>query len=1011
MSFTLTQSRTIPEINATGKLFIHDKTGARVLSIVNNDENKVFGITFRTPPADSTGIAHIMEHSVLCGSRKYPVKEPFVEILKGSLQTFVNAFTFPDKTCYPLASQNLKDFYNLVDVYLDAVFYPLIPEQTLAQEGWHYEIDAPEAPLTLKGVVFNEMKGAYSSPDDLLGDKSRASLFPGHTYGLDSGGDPLAIPDLTYAAFKTFHETYYHPSNAYIYFYGDDPEAERLSILDTWLKDFDKKAVDSAIPLQPKFEAPKKLTYPYDSGDSADAKAYLTLNWLLPPSVDLQTTLSLSLLTHILLATPASPLKKALIESGLGEDITGGFEEQLRQTTFSAGLKGVQPENLDQVEKLILETLASLAREGLDPETVAASLNTVEFALRERNTGRFPRGLALMLGALTTWLYDGDPLEALAFEAPLAAIKDALRAPRYFENLIQKHLLDNPHRTTVTLIPDPAEGQRRAALETERLEKIKSALNADEIQEIITQAAELKRRQETPDSPEALATIPALKLSDIDKAIRTIPIQMVGNEGRAADAPSAYRDPGSIVSTPALASGASVRAEEHRPTQPTSMLHTPPILHHDLFTNNILYLDLGFDLHALPQELLPYAGLFGRLLLEMGTEKDDFVKLTQRIGRDTGGLRAASLTSARYGESGSAAWLFLRGKAVASSPAALLKILKEILLTARFDNRERFKQIVLEEKSGLEAGLVPGGHGVVNRRLRAHFNEADWIAEQIGGITQLIFLREVADLLEKDWSAVLAKLEAVRAALIHQGNLLANVTLDAANWQVFEPQLEAFLDELRAADPKLEVKLPAWSFPAAARSEGLTIPAQVNFVGKGADLYKLGYQLHGSVQVINNYLGTTWLWEKIRVQGGAYGGFSAFDQHSGVYTFLSYRDPNLLASLDNYDATAGFLRALELSDEELTKAIIGTIGDLDAYQLPDAKGWTSLTRALLGLTDARRQQFRDEVLGTTLKDFKAFGETLAEAAKHGEIVVLGSAEAIEKANQERAGLLEVKKVL
>jgi Zn-dependent M16 (insulinase) family peptidase len=440
-------------------------------------------------------------------------------------------------------------------------------------------------------------------------------------------------------------------------------------------------------------------------------------------------------------------------------------------------------------------------------------------------------------------------------------------------------------------------------------------------------------------------------------------------------------------------------------------LQAPPVLYHDLFTNNIVYLDLGFDLHALPQDLLPFAGLFGRLLLEMGTEKDDFVRLTQRIGRDTGGIHASAFTSARYGETGSAAYLFLRGKAVASTASALLDLLQDILLTARLDHRERFKQIVLEEKSGLEAGLIPGGHAVVNRRLRARFNEADWISEQMGGLSQLFFLRELAETLETDWAAVLQKLEAVRAALIRPGNMLANVTLDAANWGTFQPQLEAFLEALKPADAKLKVELPSWDLPAAMHNEGLTIPAQVNYVGKGANLYKLGYQLHGSVQVINNYLGTTWLWEKIRVQGGAYGGFSLFDLHSGVFTYVSYRDPNLLASLDNYDGTAGFLRSLDLSDEELTKSIIGTIGDLDSYQLPDAKGWTAMTRSLTGMNDVRRQQFRDEVLGTTAKDFRAFGEILAEVGQQGEIVVLGSAEAIEKANTERAGLLEVKKIL
>lgn len=966
MSFTLQQEKTIPEINSHARLYVHDQTGARLLSLTNDDENKCFGISFRTPPADSSGIAHIMEHSVLCGSRKYPVKEPFVELIKGSLNTFLNAFTFPDKTCYPVASQNLKDFYNLIDVYLDAVFYPLIPEHTLGQEGWHYEIDSPKAPLTFKGVVFNEMKGAYSSPDDLLGDRSRHSLFPDNTYHYDSGGDPLAIPDLTYAAFKEFHDNYYHPSNAYIYFYGDDPEDERLRILESWLKDFERKPVDSSIPLQARFNAPQKLTYPYDSGDSADAKGLITLNWLLPEATDLQSTLDLSLLSHILLATPASPLKKALTESGLGEDVTGGYEEQLRQTMFTAGMKGVQPEKLDQVETLVLETLTHLANDGLDPDTVAASLNTVEFRLRELNTGQFPRGLALMLNALSCWLYDGNPLDALAYESPLAALKERLKSGRYFETLIKRHLLENPHRTTVQLLPDPQEGKRRETVETERLAKAKAAMSPTQLEEIIAAAAELKERQETPDSPEALATLPALNLSDLDREIRTIPLEVLRGS------------------------------------------QTPAVLYHALATNNIVYLDLGFDLHSLPQELLPYAGLFGRLLLEMGTQKEDFVKLTQRIGRDTGGIRSSSLNSSLRGAEGSASWFFLRGKAVVSQSAALLGILGDILLTAQLDNPERLKQIALERKAGLEAGLVPGGSGVVNQRLRARFNEADWIAEQMHGLEHLFFLRGLAETIERDWPSVLEKLEALRRLLVNRSAMIANVTLDAANWKAFQPQLESFLASLPtvAATPSVFVRESV-----RKSAEGLTIPAQVNYVGKGANLYKLGYKLNGSVQVINKTLQTTWLWEKIRVQGGAYGGHSGFDSHSGVYTFTSYRDPNLLASLDIYDATAGHLRSLDLSEAELTKAIIGTIGDLDAYQLPDAKGWLSLTRHLIGYTDAQRQQFRDEVLGTTARDYKAFGEVLAEMAKHGEIVVLGSADAIQKANQERGEFLEVKKVL
>jgi Zn-dependent M16 (insulinase) family peptidase len=965
MSFTLLQEKHIPEINALVRLYEHTKTSARLISVLNDDENKVFGISFRTPPATSNGIAHIMEHSVLCGSRKYPVKEPFVELSKSSLNTFLNAMTYPDKTCYPVASQNLQDLYNLADVYLDAVFYPLISEQTLMQEGWHYELENPEAPLTFKGVVFNEMKGNYSSPDGLLGEYSQGSIFPDTQYGLDSGGDPAVIPDLTYAEFKAFHENYYHPSNAYIWFYGDDPEERRLQFLEDWLNDFERRDPRSGLALQPRFDAPRHLTHVYDAADTENPKSYITVNWLLPEAGHADT-LGLSVLAHILTATPASPLRKALMDSGLGEDMAGaGFEESLKQMYFGTGMKGVAAENLDKVEALILETLQRLATEGIDPGTVAASVNTIEFRLREQNTGRFPRGLWLMLTALSTWLYDGDPFEALAFEDSLQEIKrNTHHASRYFEGLIETHLLHNPHRATVHLLPDPEAGQRRQAAEETRLAAAKAAMTSADLARVIETAADLERRQETPDSPESLATIPSLSLADIEKTIKTIPISV-------------------------------------------QKAGVTPVLYHDLFTNGIAYLDLGFDLHQVPTELLPFIGLFGRALLEMGTQTQDFVQLTQRIGQNTGGIRSGTLTATIRESTDSALYFFLRGKAVAAQTGELLAILKDVLLTANLDNRQRFQQIVLEEKARAEAGLIPGGHGVVNRRLRARFCEADWVAEQINGLENLFFLRKLADEVEHDWPAVLARLETLRHALIQRSAALANVTLDAANWQTFEPQLTDFLSHI----PTHHATRNTFSAQAPAAHEGLTIPAQVNYVGKGANLYALGYEPHGSVHVVNNYLNSTFLWEKVRVQGGAYGGFSVFDQTSGTFTYLSYRDPNLLATLDNYDNVPRFLRDLELSESELTKTIIGVIGELDAYLLPDAKGYTSMVRHLTHYTDAERQKIRDEVLSASVKDFKQFAEILAALAEKGEIVVLGSADAIAKANEAHNGLLEVKKVL
>lgn len=957
MPFTLVQEQTIPEIASTARLYRHTQTGARFLSLTNTDENKVFAVTFRTPPATSNGIAHIMEHSVLCGSRKYPAKDPFIELAKGSLSTFLNAFTYPDKTCYPVASANLQDLYNLADVYLDAVFYPLIPEHTLQQEGWRYEVETAEdgtPRLVYQGIVFNEMKGNYSSPDSLINyEYSQRSLFPNHTYGLDSGGDPAVIPSLTYQEFTDFHRQYYHPSNAYFYWYGDDDETKRLEYLDQWLDAFTPIDPASQIPLLPQWDSPRRFVYTYDSGETPDPKAYLTLNWLLPQAGH-RDTLGLSILSHILTATPASPLRKAIMDSGLGEDLAGaGFEEGLRQMFYSTGIKGVAPQNLAAAEELILNTLQNLAQTGFDPETVAASLNTVEFRLREQNTGRFPRGLSLMLQALSLWLYDLNPLEALAFEQPLNEIKRKLEAGEaYFENLIRTHLLNNPHRSTVHLLPDPEEGARRAADEAARLQQIQATLTPEALQAIATAAEELKQRQNTPDTPETLASIPSLKLSDLDPHAKSIPL-----------------------------------AQE--------TLAETPLFFHDLATNGIVYFDLGLNLRALPATLLPYAGILGRVLLQMGTRTQNFVQLTQRIGKSTGGIAPTLFTAQHVDGQNSAQWLFLRGKAIANQTPDLLDILADVLLTVDLNQPERFKQILLEEKARLEAGLIPAGHQVVNRRLRARLSTADWVAEQTSGIDYLFFVRDLLSRIDSQWDALHQQLQDVLQTLVNRSGMLVNLTVDAATFETLQTPIESFLQKL----PQTALTQPAWATPAPAAPEGLTIPSQVNYVAKGANLYAHGYTLHGSALVIRNYLGTTYLWDKVRIQGGAYGGMSSFDPLSGIYSFISYRDPNLLATLGVYDKTPEFLRNLTLSEAELHKAIIGTIGEFDTYLLPDAKGYTSLTRFLTGYDDARREQVRQQVLQTQPADFHAFADALQQVTQHGLVVVLGASETLQKANQ------------
>ncbi|MDR3476109.1 MAG: insulinase family protein [Devosia sp.] len=967
-AFELTRDETIAEVNSRARLYRHIKTGAEVLTLSNDDENKVFGITFKTPPEDSTGVAHILEHSVLCGSRKYPVKEPFVELLKGSLHTFLNAMTFPDKTVYPVASQNLKDFYNLVDVYLDAVLFPLISENTFRQEGWHYELDATQGPLTYKGVVFNEMKGAYSSPAAVLGKTVQQTLYPDTTYGVNSGGDPAKIPDLTYDYFKNFHHRFYHPSNARIVFYGDDPEAQRLEKLEEFLGQFERLPVDAAVGLQPRFAAPKEIAGTYAAGkEEADKpnSAMVSVNWMLDPITDQQAAIVFSLLDFSLVGTSASPLRKALTDSGLGEGLTSsGIADDYRQPMFSVGLRGIEEQNAPKVEALVLATLERLAREGIDDKTVAAALNTLEFQLRENNTGSFPRGIALIFRSMRTWLHGGDPLDPLYFETALAEVKARFATgEKVLENLIRTALLANTHRTTVLLRADPTQGERENAEERARLEAARTQMDEAAIAGVIETAATLKALQEASDPPEQLAKIPTLHLADLPRQNKLTPIE-------------------------------------------ESAMGETRVLFHDLKTSGVIYLDLAFDIHGLDPELLPYFPIFSRALTQTGTAREDFVALSQRIGRSTGGIGAARHISGTYRPGETAAYLLVRGKVVPDQVDELLAILGDILLTPRLDNKERIRQMVLEEKAGFESRLSGMGNSLMAMRVRAGFHEADWVAEQLSGVSYLFFLRQLAAEIDADWPAVEARLEAIRRLVVNRAALVANITTDRAAWERFAPRLASFLDGLPSA-PKL---FTPWPVGAADAAEGLTIPAQINFVAKGANIMQLGYKPSGATAVAMTYLNTSYLWDKVRVQGGAYGAGSGFTELTGSFVFTSYRDPNLLQTLDTYDHASAFLgNGIEAA--ELTRSIIGVIGRMDAYQLPDAKGYSSMVQTLIGETPEHRQRRRDEVLGATSQDFKVLSEVLAEAAKVGRVAVLGSETAIKAANDERGGFLKVTRVL
>lgn len=952
--FILLEEHTISELSSVARLWLHEKSGARLLSFINNDENKVFGVSFRTPPADSTGVAHILEHSVLCGSEKFPVKEPFVELLKGSLQTFLNAFTYPDKTCYPVASANVKDFRNLTDVYLDAVFFPVISEKIFQQEGWHVEAESPEGPFSYKGVVYNEMKGAFSSPESVLGRYCLHSLFPDTVYGLESGGDPAFIPDLTYQAFKDFHKTYYHPSNGRFFFWGDDPEEERLEQLGAVLDRFSLLDVStSSIALQPKIGTPRSLTVPFVSG--GEEKGMVVVNWLGPDVMDVESTLAFKMLDHILLGMPASPLRRALIESGLGEDLAGqGLEAELRQLTFDAGLKGVEPKNISAVEQLIADTLTTVVREGISSDAIEAAVNSVEFALRENNTGRFPVGLAVMLSSLTTWLHDGDPLAPLCFEKPLASIKAKIASgEKYFEELVDTWLIKNSHRVTVSLLPDTELEGKQKEEEQKRLDRFVAQFGESEKVSLVEETKDLLAWQGTPDSLDALATIPRLGKEDLPLENTSIPF-------------SAYAQ------------------------------NEIPGFFHGLPTGGIIYVETSFDLSCVQEDSIPLLPLFGRALMEMGTAKRDFVALNMAIASKTGGMDADSLFVSPLDSKQPEARFVVEGKVTLDKLQDLFGLLQEIITSCHFDDQEHFLQMVLEEKARAEHSLVPSGHMVAATRLRSMFSIAGSLSEMTSGVSQLFYLRTLAERVQNNWSGVLEELLALKKTIFTQKGALYNITALPEQ----KNDIVSFARDLLQSLP-LGHDLPSatWHQKAEQQAEGLLLPAQVNYVGKGINLFDTGYRWHGSAMVILKYLRTGYLWEKVRVQGGAYGCVCGLERSNGSFYMVSYRDPAVMPTLNVYDHTAQSLQKSSIGKSELEAAIVGAVGELDSYLLPDAKGHTWYLRHLMHDTEALRQQLREEVLGTTEQHFKEFGAALEAFTSKGRIVSLGGSAVKEAATE------------
>lgn len=944
--FILKEENKLKEINSLGRLFIHEKSGARLYNIENDDDNKVFSIAFRTPPSDNTGIPHIIEHSVLCGSAKFPLKEPFVELAKGSLNTFLNALTFADKTMYPVASKNEKDFYNLMDVYLDAVFNPNIYkyEEIFMQEGWHYELDNPNDNLTYKGVVYNEMKGAYSSPETILYHRIMQSLFPDSIYKNESGGAPESIPDLTYKEFLEFHKKYYHPSNSYIYLYGNGDILEQLDYLNSnYLKNYNLSSIDSEIQSQKPLGKLHEIKDIYSISPNEDDvnKTYMSLNFVCGESLDSESYLALDILEHFLLETPAAPLKTALLRNNIGKDVFGSYDGGIKQPVFSIIVKNSNENKKDDFKNLVFDTLKSIVNDGIDKKLIEGSINYKEFRLREADYNGMPKGLIYNMRVLDSWLYGGEPQRYLEYEDALTKIKTALTTD-YFEKLIQEYLLNSNHSSIVALNPKKGLSiENEKSLEQELTEK-KTALTKEEIQVIISNTKKLKERQSTRDSEEDLQSIPLLSLDDIDKKSELLP-----------------------------------RIEKE--------LISKKILFHPLFTNKIAYLNFYFDITTVPQELLPYASLLSYVLQKVSTEKYNYGELANEINIYTGGIKFHAEV---YNETNKFDSFYpkftIRAKATMNNVSKLIEILDEILRNSKFDDNKRLKEIIDETKSRFEMVITDSAHILAANRLISYLTNSGKLQDLISGLSFYKFLENIESDYDKIFYDIKEKLEKVYKLIFNTDNIIVGITCEDEDYVKVEEMIKKLFDSLE--DKKIEKY--NYSFDISNNNEGLLSPGKVQYAAKGFNFLKLGHHYAGSMQVLKTILSLDYLWNKVRVEGGAYGCFASFQLNGNVY-FVSYRDPNLKETLDAYDNIPLYLNDFDAGDRELTKYIIGTISRLDSPLTPSMKGEQSDEDYIRKISEEDIQRERDEILAAKTEDIKKLSFLVSEVLKQNYICVVG----------------------
>ena len=958
-AYEVIKKDSIKDLGSEGWILRHKKSGARIALLSNDDENKVFTIGFKTPPADSTGVAHILEHSVLEGSKEFPVKDPFIELVKGSMNTFLNAMTYPDKTLYPVASCNDKDFANLMHVYLDAVFYPAIYKEPriFYQEGWHYEMEDVRDELKLNGVVYNEMKGAFSSSDDVLDREIVRGLFPDTVYANESGGDPDAIPDLTYEQFLAFHSRYYHPANSYIYLYGNMDMAERLIWMDEhYLSHFDKIDVDAQIGLQEPFAEPRETrkTYSITESEPMEHSTYLTCSIAAGDVLDREEYIAFQILDYALCSSQGAPLKQALLDAGIGEDVYSDYDSGTRQPYFSIVAKGAEESQKEEFLRVIEETLEKLSEGGLDKKRLLAGLNYYEFKYREADFGIYPAGLMYGLQMMDSWLYDDEkPFIHIEAGDTYAALRKKVDS-RYFEELISEKLLNNPHRSVLVLAPERGLTARKDEELAKRLALYKESLSETELEKIVEQTRQLRAFQEEPDRPEDLAKIPLLAREDIRRKVEPVIL-------------------------------------EERCVGDTKLIY------HSIPTNGISYFRLLFDVTDISSELFPYIGILKAAFGLVDTENYSYQELFTQTDLLTGGIvpvtnlypNAKDLTQRRI-------TFEVKGKAFDKNLQDAMALIEEMLIRSDYSDTKRLYEILAELKSRLQSSMMSAGHVVAGGRAVSYFSENAAIQEVLSGMDFYRLLEKICGDWEQEGKKTAEKLSELAKQIFCRENLMLD----------FISQDEAVYEQFRELAGGLKEKLPVknaagqpYRVETVRRNEGFLSSSQVQYVCRAGNFLKHGLPYTGALRILKGILGNDYLWNQVRVKGGAYGCMCSFGKNGDAW-FVSYRDPNLAKTIEAFEAAPGWVEQFADDERAMTQAVIGTISEMDTPMNPAAKGLRSLSIYLTNQTEEQLQRERDEVLDATAQDIRALAAYIRAFLEDDCLCVVGNEKKIEEEKEK-----------